>query len=221
MSSKDNIIKQDFINRSYVYINQVFGDDNVRMKILELFNLPKGALMVDCVIDRDNSEWSHHLAIDLFKNNKRFCSVEEGQQEIYSDDTACQSYSIYNTLIINKDYILKNISPKHSKRVSFLKKLEPLEKCSRFKRYLKNGEINENRIDCVHRNTIKIATLLKWLLKQKSIITEINDLLFLRLKDENDNFIVSDGKGRYVDKIIPKLNKVLTDWEKYGYIYFV
>ena len=39
--------------------------------------------------------------------------------------------------------------------------------------------------------------------------------------DENDNFIVSDGKGRYVDKIIPKLNKVLTDWEKYGYIYFV
>ena len=107
--------KVKFINRFYVYINQIFGDLQVREKILRLFNLPEEALVVKEDIDEKTGQvWDHHIAINL-KTKKQYCSVKEGHQEIYSDDIACQSYSIYNTLIINKNYI-KNSSVNEDKK---------------------------------------------------------------------------------------------------------
>ena len=210
--------KQEFINRFYVYINQVFGDENVREKILDFFKLPKKALVVKSGTDRDLSSWTHHVAIDL-KNNKIICSVEKGHQEIHSDDIACQSYSIYNTIIANKKYILDKI--KNRDQIEFVNSLKSLENSHKHKRLNIDGSFNLKRVEIVKNNTDKIVNLFLWLLSQKFIMDEINDLNFERLKDDKKRLIIKEGSGKYITDIIPKLVIVLNDWKDQGYLYFV
>ena len=211
------MIKQEFINRFYVYINQVFGDYNVRKKILQFFKLPQKSLSVQAGIDRDGSEWTHHVAIDL-KNNKIICSVEKGHQEIESDDIACQSYSIYNTIIVNKKYIIQKNTNKDI--INFVNSLKSLENIYKFKRLNTDGSLNLKRIQIVKDNTDKIVNLFLWLLSQKIIIDEINDLNFERLKDDKNRLIVKEGSGKYITDIISKLVLILNDWKDEGYLYF-
>lgn len=204
---------QEFYNRFYVYISQVFGDLNFRADLLKLFNLPKGAVFYEPnYSDARGGTWGHHLAVNL-KTKKKICSTSDlGQQDVYTEDTACQIYSIYNTLIINRDRILND--KKVSQYVKeFVKNLKDIENVIKIKRYTdkKKKLFNPERIKAIRKNTKKMVKLLLWLVEEPSIKKIIDTQYFwARNPDKPEsvklsNYYINEGSGLHVVDMSEKL----------------
>lgn len=206
MSGHDEI---DFTNRFFLYVNQVFGDLNVRKKILEFFKIGKKALQ----IVKYEGDIIHHVANDL-SSKKNFCSIEQGQQ-IWAGgkDASCQSYSIYNTVFINKEKILAKNKKKDETFLNYISSLESLEKVNIRKS-------KKDRLVIVKNNVTKMTDLLLFLINQKIICEEINDLIFENLKDEYNDYLLK-SEGVTLKDVVANLIIVLNEWKEYGYKYLV
>jgi hypothetical protein len=181
---------KEFYGRWFTLVNQVIGDQNIREFLMNYFKI-EGSLEVVDGVDGLGVPWQHHIAIDL-KTNKQICSVYMDIQNADTEDTACQSYSLYNTVQINRLDI----------------GLEPL------KSVLNKKQITIPYI--LHSNHVKIADFLLSLLKIPKIRKEINQYVFINFGYEGANY-----RNNNISNIIPKLIKVLKEWKDYGYKYFL
>ena len=90
---------EDFGNRHYDYINQIFGTSAIREVIQSKY--PQSH---DWILKSEDSgpefENSFHHFCGTVCGKDRWCSVEEGLQDIdiYPNDTLCQSYSLMKYL---------------------------------------------------------------------------------------------------------------------------
>lgn len=202
---------QRFYNRFYTYVNQIFGDYNIRKKIKDFFLLPTYSLEVIETDDALGTTWQHHIAKTV-PSEKVLCSAELNYQDPYSLDTACQSYSIYNVLYFNKKFIIESLRKNKPENIEIIDMLDNLKKLQPVSTLKRNAN---KRKTALKNNTKKIVDLFLWLLEQEEIINEINDFNFIRFDD-----LVS-GSGKYINNPVKKLKTTLNDWKDYGYEYFL
>lgn len=94
LPSKSELI--EFSNRHYTYINQIFGDQNVREDIEKAFpEFAKKNVSFQEDACSDFDEGQHWMTRNV-ETGEVFCSVEEDIQNlnINKNDTLCQSYSL-------------------------------------------------------------------------------------------------------------------------------
>ena len=92
---------EDFSNEHYTYINQIFGDQTVRIIIKESYaDRNWGFAVEDANADFEYS--NHHVLLKPGKNGEiiKWCSVDEKYQNILvnKNDTLCQSYTLMKYL---------------------------------------------------------------------------------------------------------------------------
>jgi len=98
----------NFEDRFYTYINQIFGDGDVREIFTEVY--PND---IYCLLVVDDKAHGHHHIVKETKTNRIICSktTRPRIQNTYADvnDVLCQSYSLarYRDIPITRDKIQK------------------------------------------------------------------------------------------------------------------
>lgn len=178
----------------YSYINQIFGDQSVREIIQEVMK-KKGTLLVE----KSGPEFEnsfHHVFKPAKRNSMVVCSANERYQNIDVDenDTLCQSYSLMAYLQIPFDKTPSadaTVEQKHSKHLAMI---------------------------AMYRDILKNENFVK-LFSDELVFEKNNELWQDTVDNENEFNIIEKYKtGR---KIIQVIEKVLSVWEKYGWMYFV
>ena len=174
------------------YINQIFGDQTVRIIIQEIFKNP-GSLFVEdggpAFMDSN-----HHTFMNQEGNN--ICSVKMGYQNLNVDinDTLCQSYSLMTYLNIPFDEtpsISATIATKKERQMTMIKM---------YRTILNNEQF------------IKTFT--------NEIVFEENNKLWTDSVNHKKEFFMIK-KFKNAAPIIKNIHRVLDIWEDYGWCYFV
>jgi hypothetical protein len=174
------------------YINQIFGDQTVRIIIQEIFQNP-GTLIVEdggpAFMDSN-----HHVYVT--EAGKKVCSVEMGYQNLNVDinDTLCQSYSLMSYLNIPFDKT-SSITASPSK-----KKARQMTMINMYRTILNN----EQFINAF----------------SNEIVFEDNDDLWQDSVNHKKTFLMIK-KFKNAAPIIKNIHRVLDIWEDYGWCYFI
>ena len=186
-----------FYGRWFTYINQVFGDENIRHAVMDYYGIHGASKVIDG-IDGLGQSWKHHIAIDLGTHDP-VCSVKLRQQNVLTTDTACQSYSLYNMVQVNRPDV--NLAP-----------LVQVHRKKKKKRAIITDEAS------LKANIDNIANFMLTLLKIPAIATAINDHEFLYF---GYNGTTRYPEGRVIKDVIKKMRTNLAEWKAYGYKYFL
>lgn len=166
----------DFYNRYYDYINQVFGDPGVRNVILTSLEIPVGAVAVEEGDNGRGDMWQHHVAFD--PSGAKKCSVELRQQDISTDDIACQLYSLYNAAYY------------HGK----ISGLGPLESVT-------NKRSEATKTQALQRNVAKLVAFLNYVITIPAVIVELNDCAFVYQTGRNKGKPIAKIIPRIIDTL--------------------
>lgn len=181
-----------FSYEHYTYINQIFGDENVREIIKESYTERDW----DFAVEEAGVEFeysNHHVLTKSGKKEEddKWCSVGKGFQNIFinKNDTLCQSYTLMK-------YLNKPIPMGMKQRqMEMIKMYRNIIKRSHFKTELRGMvEIMQKSLKKKKKNTVL------W----KDYTTARNTKL-----------------NKTYEKIYEEIIKVLDKWEKYGYLYFM
>ena len=98
-----------FEDRFYTFINQIFGDVNVRQIYMEVH--PHDTYALDT--EKDEEHGFHHIAYNI-KTGEKICSKQSRLQHTRVDihDVLCQSYSLYvvfSKTPLTKDKVQKQL----------------------------------------------------------------------------------------------------------------
>jgi hypothetical protein len=108
----------EFSLNHYTYINQIFGDLNIREIIETIYPNPRFRFETQTFTNVDDQETQHHVLLDTI-TNEFVCSVDKGDQ-YRPNDTLCQSYSL---LYYFKVKIDKNEKKKQIQMVKMYRKI--------------------------------------------------------------------------------------------------
>jgi hypothetical protein len=193
----------EFGKRHYTYINQFFGNQDVRDMISAEFNNPKYEFDVEKVTEGHFAGTDHHR-LKVVKDggiDEYVCSVDDGHQNTDKDknDNLCQSYSLlsYFGIHIPED-----------------KREQQMAMISLYRYLITNPIFKEN-----------FKKLLFGLYQQKDgTYSHFNDA-----EPENrlhDYTLAGDPIIEIKDRDTPRhlltrISHTLKQWEKYGYHYFI
>ena len=184
-----------FSNDNYTYINQIFGDESVRKKIMKLYKHQTYKLFaippsgVGEFADSD-----HHVINVNRKINPQICSVKMGIQNmsVNINDTLCQSYSLLLYLREFPEFSHLSITRGDSigNQMNMIQMYRILLQDSRFTDFLKDY----------------ISTY---------------DVTWINYTLESEPLLKPLYSGVKSPKLIQKLNQVLDEWQDYGYNFFI
>ena len=237
--------KQEFLNKMFLYTNQLIGDENFRTYLYkDFFKFDRNPLIVDTLaLDPiSGHNWTHHKTYD-FHTNEQVCSLRQGVQCLRTSqlDTLCQSYSLYNMFVYNYGFIkfkhgirkypeLKDINNFHHLNEG-TNPITGRPICVNFRNVYVDHEgirhlvmlFNNDRLNAIKFNATNVADFLIEILTNKLIKNFINEFNFINIKVTNDKnkkvSLLSDEKGKFVKDIDKKTINVLEEWKTVGYMY--
>ena len=235
--------KQEFLNKMFLYTNQLIGDKNFRTYLYkDFFKFKKNPLIVDilAVDPISGHNWTHHKTYD-FNTGKQVCSIEQGAQCLRTSqfDTMCQSYSLYNMFVYNYNLITLKHGIRQYPALKDINNFHELDDgldrntgrpiCINFRTVFYENEgitmmiFNNKRLDAIKFNATNVANFLIEILSDRAIQKYINKFEFPNIKVPNDKntkvSLLSDEKGKFVEKIDKKTIEVLEEWKTVGYMY--
>jgi hypothetical protein len=174
------------------YINQIFGDQTVRIIIQEIWLNP-GSLIVE---DGGPAFMDSNHHVYMTESDTKACSVEIGYQNLNVDinDTLCQSYSLMSYLNIPFD------------------KTPSITASPATKKERQMTMINMYRTILENKQFINAFS--------NEIVFEDNDDLWLDSVNHKKTFFMIK-KFKNAAPIIKNIHRVLDIWEDYGWSYFV
>lgn len=194
----------EFGKRHYTYINQFFGNQDVRDMISAEFNNPKYEFDVEKVISGHFAGTDHHR-LKVVKDgdiDEYVCSVDDGHQNPNKDknDNLCQSYSLL--AYFGRD-IPEDKREKQMAMISLYRDLitDPIFK-ENFKKLLlglyqqkKDGKYS-NFVDAEPKNKLRDYTLAG------------DPIIEIKTTDTPRH-------------LLTRISHTLKQWEEYGYHYFI
>ena len=192
----------NFGKKHFTFINQFFGDVQIREIISEIFPNKKYRLEVEAADETFEYSKHHYLyeikydrnGNELVGKGKKVCSVDGRYQNIYVDknDTLCQSYTLLR-------YLGYNFNLKMSRKDI------QLRMCQMYKDIIEN----ERFIEIIKREILPLPeNRNRWI-----DYTKGNEP-FITMKQ----FRGSDNNYEYLFR---NIKDVLSKWESYGYSYFI
>jgi len=185
-----------FSSENYTYINQIFGDESVREKIMELYKHKTYKLFaispsgIGEFADSDH----HVINVNQKRNLHQICSVKMGIQNmsVNVNDTLCQSYSLLLYLREFHEFV----------HLSFTQ-----------------GDSIGNQMDIIkmYRILLQNSNLTDFL---KDYISNY-DVMWIDYTDESEPLLKPLYSGVNSPKLIQKINQVLDEWQDYGYNFFI
>lgn len=192
----------NFGKKHFTFINQFFGDVQIREIIAEIFPNKKYRLEVEAADETFEYSKHHYLyeikydrnGNELVGKGKRVCSVDGKYQNIYinKNDTLCQSYTLLR-------YLGYNFNLKMSRKDI------QLRMCQMYKDIIEN----ERFIDIIKREILPLHEN-----KNRWIDYTKGNEPFITMKQLRE----SDNKYEYFFR---NVKDVLSKWESYGYFYFI
>ena len=236
--------KQEFLNKMFLYTNQLIGDENFRTYLYkDFFKFEENPLIVDILaLDPiSGHNWTHHKTYD-FNTGKQVCSLEQGAQCLRTSqfDTMCQSYSLYNMFVYNYNLITLKHGIRQYPALKDINNFHELDDgldrntgrpiCINFRTVFYENEgitmmiFNNKRLDAIKFNATNVADFLIEILSNREIKKFINDFSFPNIKVPNDEntevfLLPDDEKGKFVKGIAKKTINVLKEWKTVGYMY--
>ena len=192
----------NFGKKHFTFINQFFGDVQIREIISEIFPNKKYRLEVEAADETFEYSKHHYLyeikydrnGNELVGKGKKVCSVDGRYQNIYVDknDTLCQSYTLLR-------YLGYNFNLKMSRKDI------QLRMCQMYKDIIEN----ERFIEIIKREILPLPeNRNRWIDYTKG------NAPFITMKQLRE----SDNKYEYFFR---NVKDVLSKWESYGYFYFI
>ena len=200
---------EEFYSAWYTYINQVFGDEEVRELIQDYYKDPEYKLEARLHGPGEPFEGTHHHIVS-YKNKKNkmiICSAEQGYQNIdkNKNDMLCQSYSLMN-------YLHRPMEPADPKN-------------------------DDNDVYNMRRQQ-KMVEMYREFLADTTFLQKLNTLFKKIKKDEPRRWLsYINASNKYDsnehektkkflkpvdwDNIVQEIEKVLYIWERYGYWEFI
>lgn len=194
-----------FGKRLFTYINQIFGDEEVRALITEIYPKPSYRLGI-----RPFTGSQHHVVEITERVGKKIevidtlCSLKQGHQDVDTDiyDMLCQSYSLLN--YFNKEPISNDKIQKQMQMIKMYRKILSNKK------FLPKFEVILNQPerfnDYVYGNEDG---------------NEPGTTNPLYLHPEYHNNEITINKKSIKQNILSRIKEVLNEWEEYGYQYYI
>jgi hypothetical protein len=220
----------DFAEKWSTFINQIFGDTNIRKLIMNTYKKRGIKLLTQAFQDPTHGPMSHHVT-------NLECSVDGDYQNtlVHKEDMLCQSYSLMNYLgypfdkrnateLWSKDKRAAYISRKGIQDAmirmyrdllsnkGFLKRIKSF--FTNYSKYLKPGEtwVYPNENDDADGYWVNFSTNELFAYKQ----FEPSDISKLTAKK-----IVQQTNRNFYDFIFSNIHEVLDAWENYGWLRFI
>ena len=175
----------------YSYINYIFGDETVRSIIQEVMEKPGKLIVESSGPEFENS--FHHVFKAGRTKASIICSGKEGYQNIDIDenDTLCQSYSLMRYLQLPFDTTPSEYATLEQKRSKHM------EMIAMYRDLLKNDKF-------VELFNTDITYPEEWI----DSVDDTNEFPIIK-------------KFKTGPRILKVVERVLSVWEKYGWMYFV
>lgn len=209
-----NNILDDFGMRHFTYINQIFGDGNVREILQTIYPNPKYKFKFE---DADESFEGayHHILVDPKTEYTLFCPVKTKIQNPgqHKNDTLCQSYTLLKYM---DGSVLGEDKPKGIAQKKKYQKIRQMEMIKMYRKILANPKFKEEMMKLIQEfkteNRVLFRDIYKAILMGKKNPEDTN-ISLLVYKRKSAKTLTND--------LIKKIHEVLDDWENYGYAYFV
>jgi hypothetical protein len=192
----------NFGKKHFTFINQFFGDVQIRKIITEIFPNKNYRLEVEAADETFEYSKHHYLyqikydknGNELVGKGKKVCSVAGKYQNIYinKNDTLCQSYTLLRYLGYN--FNLKMTRKEIQSRM-----------CQMYKKIIENEQF-------IH------------IIKKEVLPLSENKNRWIDYTKDNEPFITMKllrGSNNNYEYLFRNINDVLSKWESYGYSYFI
>lgn len=192
----------NFGKKHFTFINQFFGDVQIRKIITEIFPNKNYRLEVEAADETFEYSKHHYLyqikydknGNELVGKGKKVCSVAGKYQNIYinKNDTLCQSYTLLRYLGYN--FNLKMTRKEIQSRM-----------CQMYKKIIENEQF-------IH------------IMKKEVLPLSENKNRWIDYTKGNEPFITMKqlrGSNNNYEYLFRNINDVLSKWESYGYSYFI